>query len=456
MKAKKLLAVIASAAMMLSAFTACNSGTGDASGSGSGSTSTPEKVELKFCFNSERATNTDLMVEEIYKAYDDFNANNGKGITMKVEVYPDQQYSTKINAFASANQMPDTLWQAPGAKCKEYALAGKFVDLTKYLDADKTWKDSFQDGAFVSVTFDEKIWAIPMNFAFSCVFYNTELFTKANVKAEDIKTWDDFMAACATLKAAKIQPIAMSSKDAWCIALFTSYLVQRIGGLEPVTQIAQRAEGYNFDQEAFIKAGQMTLDLVEKEYIQPSTLGDSNDQAGAIFRNGEAAMFCMGSWAIGGFYKEDSKVQKKVGVFPFPQVTGGKGQANQWIAKTDNIALGINGKYPDKAIEWPKWMTSDKVQKATAEVAGKVPITNVKFDTEKAPQELKYVNDAMAKDGAETFGFFDEQFGNALGTEWNNTLNAIVSKTKTPEQAFKDLQTYSKTNDANAGVSSSK
>ncbi|MGI5896268.1 MAG: extracellular solute-binding protein [Oscillospiraceae bacterium] len=445
MKVKKLLAIAASAAMMLSVFTACNNGgSGDGSSNG-GSSDTPENVELKFVFNTERSTNEDLMVEEIYKALDDFNENNDKGITMNVEIYPDQQYPAKINALASANQMPDTLWQAPGAKCKEYALAGKFVDLTPYLDADQEWKDSFQDGAFVSVTFEDKIWAIPMNFAFACVFYNTELFDQAGVKAEDIKDWEDFLAACETLKGAGIQPITMASKDAWCIALFTSYLVQRIGGLDPVTAIANREEGFTFEQDCFVKAGEMTKELLDKGYIQPSTVGDSNDQAGAYFRNGEAAMFCMGSWAIGGFHRKDSKVVDKVGVFPFPTVEGGKGAQNQWIAKTDNIALGINGEHPELAIEWPKWMTADKAQKATAEVAGKVPITKVEFDADVAPKELQYVNDAMASMGAETFGFFDEQFGNALGNEWNNALQNIMSGTKTSEQAFKDLQTYATT-----------
>lgn len=443
MKAKKLLVVLASAAMMLSAFTAC-SNSADESSSSNGSSSAPEEVELTFTFNAERSTNEDLMVEEIYKALDDFNENNGKGITMKVEIYPDQQYSAKINALASANQMPDTLWMNPGAYIKEYAMSGKFVDLTPYLNEDAAWKESFQDGAFVSVTFDEKLWAIPMNFAFACVFYNTELFDQAGVKAEEIKTWDDFLDACETLKGAGIQPITMSSKDKWCIALFTNYLVQRIGGLDPVKKVVNRDEDFNFNQECYIKAGEMTYDLFEKGYIQASTNGDSNDQAAAYFRSGDAAMLCMGSWAIGGFHRDDSQVVGKVGVFPFPTVEGGKGESNLWIAKTDNIALGINGEHPDLAIEWPKWMTADKAQRATAEVAGKVPITKVAFDAEVAPQELTFVNEAMERDGAVTFGFFDEEFGHAMGDGYDNTLQAIMTG-KDPATAFKDLQAMAET-----------
>ena len=38
-------------------------------------------------------------------------------------------------------------------------------------------------------------------------FYNKKLFDKAGVKAEDIKTWDDFLGAVKKLKAAGITPI---------------------------------------------------------------------------------------------------------------------------------------------------------------------------------------------------------------------------------------------------------
>ena len=47
------------------------------------------------------------------------------------------------------------------------------------------------------------------------IFYNKKLFDKAGVKAEDIKSWDDFLAAVKKLKAAGITPIVVGAGEKW-------------------------------------------------------------------------------------------------------------------------------------------------------------------------------------------------------------------------------------------------
>ncbi len=441
MKAKKLLAIVAASAMMLTAFTACNNGggSGDSGDSGDGK----EVVELTLTYNAERATNTDLMVEEFYKAVDAFNENSSEsGVKVNMEVYPSDQYETKINAFASANDMPDLVYQAPGKKLWEYAEAGKYVDLKPYLEADQEWYDSFVDGAFVNTEYKDGIYAMPLNLAFACVFYNTEIFDEVGVVAADIKTWDDLVAASEKIKAAGYTPLTVSVKDAWCVTMIASYLAQRIGGMDPINAITNRDEGYTFNQDCFIQAATLLKDYVDAGYVQSSAVGDANDMATAYFKSGEASMLVQGSWAIGGFHEEGSKIIDKVGVFSFPTVAGGKGEQNRWMGKTDNIAMGIDGEHYDECIVFLKHMSGDDLQKATAEIAGKVPITKVDYDASVAPKEMQYVTDLMESEGVQTMMFFDEAFGNAFGTEWNNAIAGVITGTKTPEQAMSDLQAY--------------
>lgn len=445
MKAKKLLAIVAASAMMLTAFTACDNGggSGDASGSGDGK----EAVELVLTYNAERSTNTDLMVEQFYVAVDEFNKKSEEtGVSVKMEIYPAEQYNTKINALASANTMPDLVYYAPGKKLWEYAEAGKFVDIKPYLEADQEWYDSFVDGAFVNTEYKDGIYAMPLNLAFACTFYNTEIFEQAGVKAEDIKTWDDFVAASEKIKAIGKTPLTVSVKDAWCVTMIASYLAQRIGGMEPIEAITNRDEGYTFNQDCFIDAATLLKDYFDAGYVQASAIGDSNDMATAYFKSGDAAMLVQGSWAIGGFHTDDAAaITGKVGVFSFPAVEGGKGEQNRWMGKTDNIALGVDGTHYDECITFLKHMSGDELQRATAEIAGKVPVTKVEYDASVAPEEMQYVTDLMEKDGVQTMMFFDEAFGNAFGTEWNNAIASVITGTKTPEQAMADLQTYCET-----------
>ena len=435
MKFKKAIALALSSLMVFSVFAGC-SNSGDSGSSG-------EKTNISFTSWGDANTTDDVMIQEVAIAVDRFNEENDKNIEITLEVYTNDTYMTKINAMAASNTMPDAMMQQPGQKCRDYANAGKLQALNEYLDADQEWKDSFINGAFDQVTFDDEIYAIPISYAASCVFYNTELFENAGVNASDIKTWDDFLAACEKIKAVGKIPLAVSAKDAWCVAMIASYLAQRIGGMEPIEQIRDREEGYTFDQDCFVQAATLTKELFDKEYVQSSAVGDANDMATAYVTSGQAAMLVQGSWCIGNFHKEGSEaVADKMGVFSFPTVEGGKGEQNRWMAKTDNIAMGVDGEHYDECIVFLKHMSGDDLQKATAEIAGKVPITNVEYDKSVAPVEMQYVTDLMNEDGALTMMFFDEAFGNAFGTEWNNAINAVVTGTKTPEQAMADLQEY--------------
>jgi raffinose/stachyose/melibiose transport system substrate-binding protein len=86
-------------------------------------------------------------------------------------------------------------------------------------------------------------------------------------------------------------------------------------------------------------------------------------------------------------------------------------------------------------------MTSDPIQKATAEVAGKIPVTDVEIDVEVAPVEFKYLSDCM-QSATGVFNFYDEALGSEIGDEYNNTMAAILAGTSTPEDAFESLQEY--------------
>ncbi len=449
MKTKRLLALVASAALMLSVFTACNGGSGDGK---------DEKITLIHSYWDNPESSQDLMTQLYGKGRKEFNEGIGaeNGVEIQWLHINSNDYGTKITAMGVANQMPDTLHQQPGAKTKEMGEQGFIMDMKQFLDADKKWADTFLDGMGDQVTFDGKQYAIPLQFAVSAVFYNTELFDKAGVKAADIKTWDDFLAACQTLKDANIVPLVLpgEANSGWAISLFTGQLVQRIGGEQIFDPIRNLEKDSTFMQDAFLKAGEMTMDLVKKGYLQDTYLGDSVDQNYATFKTGGAAMQCQGSWAIGNYNGEDSQVKGKIAVFPFPSVVGGKGDSSKWMGKTDNVTISKNCKNVDKALLWIKYLSGEDFQRATVEEAGKFPTTNVTYDFEKCATEVKSVLD-ISESSTGVYPYIDECLGNTFGTEWNSCLSAFFTGAKTVEQAFTDLQAYNESMKVKAGDDSS-
>ena len=450
MKTKRLLALVASAALMLSVFTACNGGEGGSEGGEGGK----EPITLVHAYWDNPESSVDLMTQLYGKGRKDFNDTIGKenNLTMEWLHINSNDYGTKITAMGVANQMPDTLHQQPGAKTREMGEQGFIMDMKPFLDADKEWADTFLEGMGDQVTFDGKQYAIPIQFEVSAVFYNTELFDQAGVKAADIKTCDDFLAACQTLKDAGITPLCLpgEANSGWAISLFTGQLVQRMGGEEIFDPIRNLEKDSTFMQDAFLKAGEMTMDLVKKGYVQDTYIGDSVDQNYATFKQGLCAMQCQGSWAIGNYNGDDSTIKGKVSVFPFPEVTGGKGDSSKWMGKTDNVTISKNCKDVDRALLWIKYLSGETFQRWTVEEAGKFPTTNVEYDASKCATEVQAVTD-ISGSSTGVYPYIDECLGNTFGTEWNSCLSAFFTGAKSVEDAFKDLQAYNESMKAKSG-----
>ena len=433
MKVKRFLAFVA-ALILLPVFTACEEQPPE-----------KEKIMLTFVYAHDSASSSDLLLETLLKATDQFNQDNSQTFRIEMEAITTHfdeiaPYFDELNKLAASNQLPDLIWMPDGAVMKEYAGAGHLADLTSYLEEDDAWRESFWDGTFVSTAHDGGIFAVPLCLRLDCLFYNTELFTEADVKAEEIQTWDDFLAACQTLKDAGIQPLAMGGEEPENISYFTNYLVQRLGGVEPMQQIIDREDGVRFDQDCFIRAGQMTYELLQNGYLPSDTASTTNDEAGAAFRNGEAAMFCSGSWAVGGFHRDDSQIIDKVGVLPFPVVEGGKGQANHWFVEMNaSVAVSAQSKHTEQAVQWLKYLTADSVQAMMAEEGYQFPATKAVFQADLAPKEYTFIRETLKRDGMTASGFFDHVLGEAMGKAYQETLWEILIGTDSAE-AFQNLQ----------------
>ena len=91
-------------------------------------------------------------------------------------------------------------------------------------------------------------------------YYNKKLFEKAGVKAEDIKTWDDFLGAVKKLKAAGITPIVVGAGEKWPMHFYYSYLVMRIGGENALADAKAGKDG-GFKNATFVEAGKRLREL---------------------------------------------------------------------------------------------------------------------------------------------------------------------------------------------------
>ena len=423
MNKKRLLSVLLSAAMVAGTMAVAVPAYAD------------DTEEITWMFWDDLEATEDLVSKGYKNIIDRFNTEyEGKyhvtPITTNLE-----EYDGKLNALIAAGQTPDVYICNPGPNMDVYVNAGAAADLTDILEnQEKDWYATFTDGIFDRLTYDGKIMAVPTNFAAACVYYNTELFEKAGVEVPT--TYDELIDVCKKLQDAGITPISCSAGTSWCLSMIAGYLCDRSG----VDLGGRRIIKKNWTDDNCIAAGEKLKEL--SQYFQETAAGDSNDQATANFYNGDAAMLVQGSWAIAQINGNNSDFQSKCGVFQFPGIDGAN-DPNRMIVKTDNLLMSSTTEHQDAAIALMKMFTDEEAQKYTAEVAGKFPIIkDLDIDYDKAPAQLKYVQDIMDK-ATGTFGFYNESLASVeAGDCFDNAMVDIFLGNQTPEEAFQTVQDF--------------
>ncbi|SCZ80336.1 ABC transporter substrate-binding protein [Pseudobutyrivibrio xylanivorans] len=429
---KKLLATLMSAMMIASVFTGCGASGGSSdSASSSGSDGSADGVqEITWMFWDDLDATQDLISLGYKENVERFNKDYEGKYHVNVVTTNLEEYYDKLNALVAAGETPDVFIVSPGPQLTDYVAPGIAAPLDDYLDAD--WKGSFtSDAVFTQQTYDGKIYAIPLNTAAACCFYNTEMFEKAGVEVPT--NWDEMMTACEKLQSAGFTPITISAGTAWCLSMVAGYLCEAEG-----VDLKALADGSaSWEDGKLEAAAQKLLDL--SKYFQPTAAGDTNDVATANFYNEEAAILIQGSWAIGQINGENPEFESKCGVFQFPGV-------QRLIAKSDSLCMSSSTKSPEACAAFMKYFTDDTAQKYTAEVGGKIPVTSVEYDASAAPAQLAYVMDIFSN-AKGTFGFYNESMPTTeTGSHFDDTMVSVFLGDMTPAEAATDMEEYYQAN----------
>lgn len=440
---RKLLAVILTVSMTAALLAGCGSsadtstdatGTEDSTEGLSDAESTAdngEMQEITWMFWDDLVATEDLISKGYSDVIDRFNADyegqyHVTAITTNLE-----EYYPKLNALVASNETPDVFIVSPGPNLTTYVDPGVAAPLDDYLAADG-WKDSFSsDAVFSQMTYDGKIYAVPLNIAAACAFYNTEMFEKAGVEVP--KTWDEMLDACEKLEAAGYTPITISAGTAWCLSMVAGYLCEMEG-----VDLAALADGSASWEDGKLESAAGKLVELSK-YFQKTAAGDTNDVATANFYNEEAAILIQGSWAIAQINGSNPDFESKCGVFQFPGV-------ERVIAKSDSLAMSSSTKYPEACAALMKYFTDDTAQKYTAEIGGKIPVTSVEYDASVAPAQLSYVMDVFG--GAKgTFGFYNESMPSTeAGAFFDDEMVSVFLGDTTPAEAAANMEDFYESN----------
>lgn len=119
-----------------------------------------------------------------------------------------------------------------------------------------------------------------------------------------------------------------------------------------------------------------------------------------------------------------------------------KADPNRIIAKSDSLAISSKTEHKDACVALLKMFTDDTAQKYTAEVGGKIPVTKVTYDENKAPKELKYVTE-MLNSTTGMLGFYNESLASTeAGSYFDDQMVAMYLGQQSVEDSFQKVEQF--------------
>jgi raffinose/stachyose/melibiose transport system substrate-binding protein len=280
------------------------------------------------------------------------------GITISIEIHPNDGGATNA-AAAAAGKLPDLIQAASYAPIKESAKNGYYLDLSKQSIMAKVI-----DGAKPAVTYNGKLYAVPMDFAGIGIIYNKDIFAK--YKLNPPKTYLELQKVAKTLKDNGVTPFSGLLKENWSIGHFmemlhSSMLGAKVGTAGLMKFVDQMNAGESsFDKDVDIAKLFAIMDWY-KGNMADNAVEMSWDQQQAAYIKGEAAMMVQGLWALPN---AKDHPELKSGFIPFPW--SNKASENRFFADVDSTFAVSAQSSPEKqaaALKFINWLASPEAIK---------------------------------------------------------------------------------------------
>ena len=316
-----------------------------------------EEVTIKYWFWADNDAYAATMQEMIA----DFNATNGKGITVVGEQYPwdGGGYSNNLLTAAIGGGGPDV---ASFKLTATPSFVGNDLlePLDSYIDAwaDKDQIESSLYDVMRSAGGSESIYVMPWNTQVLYVYYRPSMFEAAGVTVPT--TYEEFLEAC---KKCTRDTDGDGKTDVYGFGMRGSS-----GGQEPWGSFIYAAGGSfeHLDSPEAIQGMQDYIDLYTNGYAPETAPNDGFSQVIDNFKSGLTAMTIH---HIGSSAQMMELFGDDVAAFTFP---AGKGQWTS-MGDTENVMFA-SCQNKEAAFEWLAYLATGKGQETWCTVTGNVPV----------------------------------------------------------------------------------
>ncbi|HLV29097.1 MAG TPA: ABC transporter substrate-binding protein [Burkholderiaceae bacterium] len=304
-------------------------------------------------------------------------------------------------------------------------------------EEDKKWLSDFYPGFMANSQTGDKTWGIPFQRSTIVMYYNKDLFKEAGLDPEKAPaTWNELVEYASKLT----KRDADGNVTQWGIQIpsggaFGYWLFQALTTPNDVLLMNQDGTETYLDKPAVIEAMQFWHDLAYKHKVMPQGTIDWGTTP-RDFLVGKTAMM----WTTtGNLTNVRTNADFDFGVAPMPHAKQGgspTGGGNFYLFES------ATPEQQKAALTFVKWMTSPENAAQWSIDTGYVAVSNAAWETDRMKQYVKDVPTALvARDQLEVavaeFSTHDNQ---RVTRALNDNIQAVMTNSKTPEQAMRDAQ----------------
>lgn len=274
-------------------------------------------------------------------------------IEIEVEkIKDDSEYWNAMKMRASANQLPDIMFNKPFtlSRFKDY-----LVDLS---DTEACANNELAEGYAIN----GKILGIPMTSGYEYVYYWKDMFQEAGVSVPT--TWSELEETAKKLQDfygkdnADFMAIACGLKDEWPDYPYMEFMpALESGNGQNWNSMAESdapfAEGTDIN-----KAYQKVNSLFTSGVLGKDPLGLSNDQATALFAAKGAAIMALGDWGLQNI-KNGAEDISQLGTFYLPTRNTASDPYNVIVQGDSFMGVTTHSKSPQAAKAFVEWFYSE-------------------------------------------------------------------------------------------------
>lgn len=379
------------------------------------------KVEITFWTLSSRTEGVNAILDDFHTANPD--------VTVVPVINETTAHRDGLRVAASSKSLPSVWFNWGGTLGGFYAENGLTYDLTDYAAANN-WDEKFDSASLNLSTLHGQLAGYPTSLSMVGVFYRADIFAELGI--EEPTTFEEFEAACATLKENGYTPISTAGGGhGWHVMRVVEQIIEYYAGAELHDAMSTFQESYN--NEAVVQALAKYKEWVDNGYFNDGFVSANANEAWQKVAAGDAVMAFEGQWFERNVLQADLD-NSLFGFFPFP--SGGTNRMSAFV-EMYQFNANLTDAELDGAIKWMDYYYGvDTINAHPENYKYPVPVLAIGVPEENV--HTKEMIATVAENGS--FTITDQAFPTEVASVLFNVQDEIALGSMTPEEGAAAIQ----------------